>query len=396
MSLVVPAIACTGATPFLSLVVPTYNESSNVQQLVQSISEVLDPVLPHNYQIILVDDDSPDQTWAVAAALMPDYPQLVVIRRQTERGLSTAVIRGWQQAEGEVLGVIDGDLQHPPQVLLDLVRAIQAGASIAIASRYTTGGGVGNWNGVRQFLSQGAVRLAVWILPEVASHLSDPMSGFFLVRREAIADLELSPIGYKILLEVMARGRIKQIKEVGYTFAVRNLGSSKVTWRQYEQFIRHLLRLRFATGSGAVAGLGRFLRFALVGLTGVLVDFVVLWLLGQWLGFDLTSAKSQIFNQAIFWSKALAIELAIVNNFIWNDLWTFADAKAKTTGNWSRLVRFGKFNLACSLGAALNLFLFSVLTKLGLIPLWANLLAITCSTAWNYLINLKFNWKRDR
>lgn len=398
MSLVIPAfVPNIGQRPLLSLIVPTYNESGNVEVLVQRISDILDDLLPQNYQLILVDDDSPDRTWEIAQSLQSQYPQLVVIRRQTERGLSTAVIRGWQQAEGEILGVMDGDLQHPPAVLAQLLTAIKDGASIAIASRYVKGGGVGDWNGIRQFLSQGAIRLAVWILPEVASHLSDPMSGYFLIQRQAIANCELSPIGYKILLEVMARGRISKVQEVGFTFDLRTQGSSKVTWRQYEEFIRHLIRLRFAVGSGAVGGVGRFLRFGLVGLSGVCIDFMMLLILGKIFNFDLLAVKSQLFQPQILWSKVIAVEVAIINNFIWNDLWTFNDTSQKFRGWNARLIRFLRFNLACGFGALLNIFLFSLFgalfSKVGMGLVWANLLAIICSTAWNYLINLKFNWK---
>jgi dolichol-phosphate mannosyltransferase len=392
VSLIIPALV-NSDRPLLSLVVPTYNESGNVKRLVERISQILDSLLPQNYQLILVDDDSPDRTWEIAQSLQPQYPQLVVIRRQTERGLSTAVIRGWQQADGEILGVIDGDLQHPPEVLEQLLIAIKSGASIAIASRYVQGGGVGNWNGIRQFISQGGIRIAIWILPEVASHLSDPMSGYFLIQRQAIADCVLSPIGYKILLEVMARGRIAKVKEVGFTFEMRTQGNSKLTWRQYEELIRHLIRLRFATGSGKVGAFGRFLRFGLVGLSGVIVDNLVLFILAKIFNFDLLAVKAEMLKPEIFWSKAIAVEIAITNNFIWNDLWTFADNSQKFQGWNARIIRFLRFNLACGFGAVINIILFSYLVKMGLNLLEANLLAIAGSTAWNYLINIKFNWK---
>ena len=102
----------------LSLIVPTYNESGNIEKIVQILSNLLDKALPNDYELIIVDDDSPDRTWDLAKVLMSDYPHLRVMRRQTERGLSTAVIRGWQAAKGEILGVIDGDLQHPPEITI--------------------------------------------------------------------------------------------------------------------------------------------------------------------------------------------------------------------------------------------------------------------------------------
>lgn len=383
MSLAVPYLDSQAEhSVHLSLIVPTYNERANIDLLVQQISDMLDRFLPGSYELILVDDDSPDRTWEYALSMQAKYPHLRVMRRQQERGLATAVIRGWQVAQGKVLGVIDGDLQHPPEVLGKLLKAIDAGADVAVASRYAQGGGVGSWSGVRHFLSRGAIRVALFLLPEVSSRLSDPMSGYFLLRREAIAECKLDPIGYKILLEVMGRGNIKQVADVGYTFHERTSGSSKVTWRQYEEFVRHLLRLRFATGNVPVGGLGRFLRFGLVGLSGVIVDYFILLLLYKVLGLDFSL------------SKVVAVAIAIMNNFVWNDLWTFNDTARLAQGWQAILIRFIRFAIACSLGAFINIGLAILLKEsLGIHFIVANLIAIAASTAWNYMINLKFNWK---
>lgn len=138
--LIIPSAVASIAS--LSLVVPTYNEGGNIRQLIHILSSLLDRILPGKYELIIVDDDSPDLTWKIALDCQQEYPQLRVIRRQKERGLSSAVIRGWQQAQGEFLGVIDGDLQHPPEVLLELAKAIYGGADLAVASRHSEGGGV--------------------------------------------------------------------------------------------------------------------------------------------------------------------------------------------------------------------------------------------------------------
>ncbi|NEO62524.1 MAG: glycosyltransferase, partial [Moorea sp. SIO4G2] len=140
----------------LSLVIPTYNESRNIGELIRILSNLLDEAIPNQYELIVVDDDSPDRTWEIAQALISDYPQLQVIRRQHERGLSTAVIHGWKAGTGKILGVIDGDLQHPPEILAKLLVAMEDGADIAIASRHVDDGGVSDWSVVRRFLSRGA------------------------------------------------------------------------------------------------------------------------------------------------------------------------------------------------------------------------------------------------
>lgn len=230
---------------YLSLVIPTYNESKNILAVVHLLSDLLNEALVDNYELIVVDDDSYDRTWEIAQELTKDYPRLRVMRRQGERGLSTAVIRGWQIAQGEILGVIDGDLQHPPEVLLKLLKAMDQEADIAVASRNITGGGTSDWQWHRRFLSRGAQFLGLLILPDIVSRVSDPMSGYFLVRRKAIAQKLMSPLGYKILIEVLGRGEINHIIEVGYVFQERQEGASKVTWRQYIEYLIHLVRLRF-------------------------------------------------------------------------------------------------------------------------------------------------------
>ena len=167
------------------------------------LTSILDDALPGDYEIIVVDDNSPDRTWELAQSLTGEYPQLRVMRRQTERGLSTAVIRGWQASRGELLAVIDADLQHPPEVTVGLAREMARGADIAVASRHMEGGGVSDWSILRRILSRAAQVLGLLIAPGVVGRVSDPMSGFFMLRRTAIQGIELNPLGYKILIEVL-------------------------------------------------------------------------------------------------------------------------------------------------------------------------------------------------
>jgi dolichol-phosphate mannosyltransferase len=229
----------------LSLVIPTYNERANIAELVARLTELLDASQRGRYELILVDDDSPDRTWELGLELRERFPHLRVIRRLGERGLSTAVVRGWQASRGEVLAVIDADLQHPPEITVRLFEEIERGADLAVASRNVEGGGVSNWSAARRVLSRGAQLIGLIVLPGVLGSVTDPMSGYFMVRRDAIADVTLSPLGYKILIEVIGRGRAETLAEVGYVFREREEGESKVTWRLYVDYLRHLLRLRF-------------------------------------------------------------------------------------------------------------------------------------------------------
>ena len=363
----------------LSLIVPTFNESKNIREILQRLAELLDEPLAGEYELIVVDDDSPDRTWEVALSLAAENPRVRVMRRVAERGLSTAVIRGWQAARGEVLAVIDADLQHPPEITVQLWREIERGADLTVASRHTDGGGVSSWSVIRRLLSRGAQVLGLLLLPGVLGRVSDPMSGYFMVRREAIAGRRMSPLGYKILIEVIGRGKIRWIGEVGYVFRERAEGESKVTWRLYVDYLRHLLRLRLDTLLAA-----RFARFAAVGSSGVLVDMGLLYALSDphMLGWGLTR------------SKLLAAEIAIVNNFIWNDAWTFGDLAADQQGALQKLKRFGKFNVVCALGLVLNLGLLNLqFNLLGMNRYLANAIAIALVTMWNFWLNMKLSWR---
>ena len=238
--------APSGPSLRLSLVIPTFNEAKNIEELTRCLTELLEGPLGGDYELILVDDDSPDRTWERAIALTPQFPRLRVMRRTRERGLATAVLRGFQAARGEVLAVIDADLQHPPEITLALHQRIEAGADLAVASRHVKGGGVSDWSARRRLLSRGAQLLGLAILPRVVGRVTDPMSGYFMVRREAIAGRAMRPLGYKVLVEILARGSIGRIDEVGYVFRERSLGESKVTFALYVAYLRHLARLRIA------------------------------------------------------------------------------------------------------------------------------------------------------
>ncbi|MFN5965120.1 MAG: glycosyltransferase, partial [Pseudanabaena sp.] len=297
-----------------SLIIPTYNESKNLEKLVEVLSQILNSYWKGDYELIIVDDDSPDRTWQVGLELMPHYPQLRVMRRQQEKGLSTAVIRGWQASQGEILGVIDGDLQHPPETLINMLNEMQNGVDLVVASRHIEGGGVSDWGFIRRLLSRGAQMLGLIILPNVIGRVSDPMSGYFMVRRSAIANCLMNPLGYKILIEVLGRGSVGKVAEVGYVFQERKEGESKVTWRQYVDYIMHLLRLRSRGRISRIrerlrVPINRFLKFGIVGFSGVFVDMAILYLLSD----------ASTLHWGLTRSKIISSEVAVINNFLWND-----------------------------------------------------------------------------
>jgi dolichol-phosphate mannosyltransferase len=363
----------------LSVVIPTFNEGRNIAEIVRRLTDLLDGPLGDAYELIVVDDDSPDRTWETAQGLSRQNPRVRVVRRIGERGLSTAVVRGWQAARGDVLAVIDADLQHPPEVTLGLWSEVGRGADLAVASRHVEGGGVSDWSAVRRVLSRGAQLLGLFLLPGVVGRVSDPMSGYFMVRRAAVEGAAMSPLGYKILIEVLGRGNIRWIAEVPYVFRERREGESKVTWRLYVEYLRHLLRLRLSR-----LPIDRFIRFATVGSSGVVVDMGLLYLLSD--------------PHALAWgltrSKLIAAEAAIVNNFLWNDAWTFRDVARDQRGLRARLARFAKFQLVCLSGLILNTALLNVqFNYFGVNRYLANAVAIGIVTGYNFWLVVKLSWR---
>lgn len=229
----------------LSVVVPTFKESENIGPFLEALCDSLDPVLPGNYEIVVMDDDSPDGTLDAAAAVAATHPQIRLVKRVNKRELATAVIRGWQLARGQALSTINADFQHPPALIAGLWQLLQTN-DLVVASRYCKGGGVGNWSMTRRILSRGATLIGQIILPQIYNRLTDPLSGCYMFRRETIVDVELNPLGYKSLIEIMVRGRIRTIAELPYQMRERERGASKATGARSLDYIKQLIRLRKA------------------------------------------------------------------------------------------------------------------------------------------------------
>jgi GDP-mannose 6-dehydrogenase len=239
----------------LSIIVPTYQEADSIAGFLDRLCSSLDRDLPASYEVVVVDDDSPDNTWRIALDAATRNPRIRVVRRQGERGLAQAVIRGWQVARGRVLGTINADFQHPPELIADLWaamtatpdRPLQGIAQVAVATRYSLGGGVGDWSLLRRLFSKCATLMARIILPARLRGVSDPLSGCYLFQRSLIAGTELKPAGYKTLVEILVRSRPPlRLVEAPYRMAVRTTGKSKANvWRSFD-FVTQLWRLRSA------------------------------------------------------------------------------------------------------------------------------------------------------
>ncbi len=224
--------------PQISIIIPTLNEAENLPVLLPRIAEVLHGT---KYEVIVVDDDSRDDTHAVCAKLSEQYPLALIVRQNIKDGLSGAVLQGMAAANGRTLVVMDADLQHPPEKIPQLLAALDAGADFALGSRYVPGGSTAErWGPLRKLNSWAATFLA----RPFAGRTHDPMSGFFALRRETyLSATRLTPLGYKIALELMCKARVKDVREVPIHFAARERGRSKLTMRQQFRYLEHLSRL---------------------------------------------------------------------------------------------------------------------------------------------------------
>jgi dolichol-phosphate mannosyltransferase len=223
----------------LSIVSPTYNEADNLEPLVKELAAAL---AGSDYEIVIVDDDSPDLTWKRAEELARCFPQVRSLRRTQNRGLSSAVIEGFNVARGEMVACMDADLQHDPVILPWMLKELDQGADLVVGSRYVEGGGTGEWSWQRWISSWAATKLARILLHV---NLKDPMSGFFLMRRSDFLKVRdrLDAKGFKILLEIVARLQPKRIVEVPYTFRNRRVGKSKLSRTVVLQYLQQLWKL---------------------------------------------------------------------------------------------------------------------------------------------------------
>jgi dolichol-phosphate mannosyltransferase len=241
-----PGGAGARAPEKLALAIPTLREAENLPGLLGHVRAVLDP-LGIQYEILVVDDDSRDGTEEIVSAIALKDPRVRLLVRKGERGLSGAVLHGWRQTDAGILGVMDADLQHPPELLPELLSTILAGNDLAIGSRYTAGGQLGAWNPVRKLLSSAAV-WATWPIQRPGVRAKDPMTGFFMLRRACIDGIALQPSGFKLLLEILVRGRIRSVKEVPFAFGQRYRGASKANFKvgwDYAKLLARLYAVRF-------------------------------------------------------------------------------------------------------------------------------------------------------
>tara|TARA_R110002049_G_scaffold27321_2_gene94228 strand:- start:429142 stop:430353 length:1212 start_codon:yes stop_codon:yes gene_type:complete len=314
----------------VSVVVPTYQESENIEELVERVSATF-AHLDEWIEIIIVDDASRDGTDEKIAQLQSRGRNVRMIERIDERGLSSAVLRGFDEAQGEILVCMDADLSHPPETLPTLIGALRdRQAEMVVGSRYVQGGTTDEtWGFFRHLNSRVATMMA-----RPFTKIKDPMAGFFAVPREVyLRTRDWDPVGYKIGLEILVKTKCRRVEEVPIHFTDRRRGESKLSLVEQLNYLRHLGRL----GRFKFQGTYQASRFALVGASGAIVDLTCFaFLLSCGYGIPV--------------SRAVAISTAVVWNFAGNDQWVF---RKKTYGVFGR---FQKYLVSCSVGAAASYF----------------------------------------
>lgn len=299
-----------------SIIVPTYNERDNAPELIRRVLDAFARI-PEPAELLIVDDDSPDGTADIMRSTAEEYgagERVRVLVRTTDKGLAKAVDAGFAQARGDVLAVMDADLSHPPELLPDLLAAIREGADVAVGSRYVTGGGTEGWPLMRRIISRGACLLARPLSP-----VKDVTSGFFALRRDCLTELDYTPRGYKIGLELFARLPGKRVVEVPFTFRDRMRGSSKLgsaVILAYLVQLGALYRARFPRLIG-------YLQFGLVGLLGMSVDSAMFGLAYWYLGFKHLGP-----TLGGFFAQTISFLVAARFNFALNALWTFRERRS--------------------------------------------------------------------
>jgi len=279
-----------------TVVIPTYNEAANIAPLVRRICAAIPGVA-----ILFVDDASNDGTAEQARQLAAEWP-ITVIERFDERGLSTAVLRGLAAARTDICVVMDADLSHPPEAIPSLVQAIEEGAEVAVGSRYVPGGAIDDWPLVRRLASKAGTALA-----RPLTAIRDPMAGFFCLRRSLLEGLELKPRGFKILLEILARSRVGNVREVPIRFEDRNHGESKFDSHERKEFLKQVWTLYRELNAWP----WRLAKFLATGSSGYLVHMAVLCALVEVVGVVPILAAVGGFG------------VATTSNYVLNRIWTF-------------------------------------------------------------------------
>lgn len=359
--------------PILSIIAPTYNERANIRPLVAAISAAMGNI---PWELIVVDDDSSDGTYREVFAVAREGAPVRCIRRVGRRGLASAVVEGALSAGGEIVGVIDADMQHDETRLPHMLHLLQTtDADVVVGSRYIEGGGMGDWDTGRRRMSAFATWCSRFL---IGGTLTDPMSGFFMTRRAVFEETiyDLSQQGYKILLDILTSSpHPLKVVEIPYVFRNRRLGKSKVDGLIIAEYA-FLLIEKFTHGLIPP----RFVLFSLVGSLGLVVHLSVLWVM-------------KVLGLEFLVSQITGTIFAMTFNFYTNNAITYRSDRLKGV---QFMIGYVMFCGVCSLGAIANISVASLAMSETKSWSLAGTMGAIMSAVFNFGVTTKFVWGRRR
>lgn len=361
------------SAPELSIIVPTFNESQNIQALIDALSCAIEDI---NWEVIFVDDNSPDNTSSLVRKIANSNHRVRCIQRLNRRGLSSAVIEGILSTSSPFVCVMDADLQHEEKIISTMFQSLKKGTDLVIGSRYIENASTGSLPEHRVKISQAATIIGNKILDH---KLSDPMSGFFMFRRELFENAmpKLSGKGFKILLDIVASANKDiKIEELPYHMKKREHGDSKLSFIVVWEFFS-LLANKFL---GKYIPL-QFIMFITVGLSGVIVHLSTLYITHKLLLIDFSYA--QVFS----------IIVAMTTNYLLNNYLTFQDKKHTGKAIFKGLI---SFYITCSLGALINLAVSTTSFDYGFSWWFAGLLGAISGAVWNFALSSTYTWRTSK
>lgn len=359
-----------------TIIIPTYKEEETIEQTIDTLEKIIDEN-KLNFQILIADDNSPDNTISILHILENKYQNLSHFVRTHDRGLSQSIVEAFSKAESDVFIVTDADMSHDITKIPRLYDKINEGFDIVVGSRYMKGGEIKNWPLKRRIISLGATYLARVVFPKI----TDPVSGFFAVRRHVVENAPLTSKGYKILFEILGKGRWNSIDEIPYTFTNRVFGESKLKKNTiveyYNQWV-DLLKFSFKNRNNkAWYEMEKMVKFGMVGGSGIFVNMGILYALYEFMTIPLYVASP------------IAIEASVISNFFLNDSWTF-----RKNVKQSFFDRIFTFHYISFIGMLINILMLLLLTDaLSIYYITANIIGIFLAFVWNFFANRSLTWK---
>jgi len=378
----------TQNNPQISIILPTYNESQNIVNILKLIRENIPKGI--STQTIVIDDNSPDGTGKIVDNYISEIKKIAentidIIHRKAKNGLSSAILNGIQNAKGDTIVVMDSDFSHPPQIIPKMIEAFkQYQCDLVVASRYITGGNIQGWTIKRKLMSKVATVIAK---KGLGVKTKDPMSGFFAFKKNIIKELNFDTLGYKFLLEILVKTKDINVKEIPYTFENRRFGSSKLDSSTIIDYFKSVWKLykneKIKTTNekrNSIRFISKAARFFTVGASGFGVNYLISMLF--------TSGLTEMWY---LHANIFGIIASISTNFILNKIWTFEDRDFSRKKTFSQ---FGKFGAFSSLGALVQLgIVFTLVDSYDIVYPLALISAIGVAAFSNFILNKKLTFK---